>query len=94
MIFIPNYHWNHTKFEFGMFPVVIWYEYHTSVFAVIYAEQLATQLYNSYNLVAIATVLVKLLKQQDIASYKLQLIGVWCGYYGITEVFSGGYSYM
>ena len=34
MIFIPNYHWNHTKFEFGMIPVVIWYEYHTSVFAV------------------------------------------------------------
>ena len=25
---------NHTKFEFGMIPVVIWYEYHTSVFAV------------------------------------------------------------
>ena len=34
MIFILNYHWNHTLFEFGMIPVVIWYEYHTSVFAV------------------------------------------------------------
>ena len=34
MIFIPNYHWNHTKFEFGMISMVIWYEYHTSVFAV------------------------------------------------------------
>ena len=35
MIFIPNYHWNHTKIGFGMIPVAIWYEYHTSVFAVI-----------------------------------------------------------
>ena len=34
MIFIPNYHWDHTKFEFGMIPVVIWYEYHTSISAV------------------------------------------------------------
>ena len=34
MTFIPNYHWNHTKFNFGTIPVVIWYEYHTSVFAV------------------------------------------------------------
>ena len=34
MIFILNCHWNHTKFDFGMIPVVIWYEYHTSVFAV------------------------------------------------------------
>ena len=34
MIFIPNCHWNHTNFNFGMIPVVIWYEYHTSVFAV------------------------------------------------------------
>ena len=25
---------NHTKIEFGMVPVVIWYEYHASVFAV------------------------------------------------------------
>ena len=31
---IPNYHWNHTKFEFGMIPVAIWYKYYTSVFAV------------------------------------------------------------
>ena len=29
-----NYHWNHTKIEFRMIPVAIWYEYHTSVFAV------------------------------------------------------------
>ena len=36
LIFIPNCHWNHTKFDFGMIPVVIWYEYHTSVFAVQY----------------------------------------------------------
>ena len=28
------YHWNHTKLNFGMIPVAIWYEYHTSVFAV------------------------------------------------------------
>ena len=34
MMFIPNCHWNHTKIEFGMIPVTIWYEYHTSVFAV------------------------------------------------------------
>ena len=34
MIFIPNYHWNHTKLNFGMIPVVIWYEYHTSAFAL------------------------------------------------------------
>ena len=34
MIFIPNCHWNHTKIEFGMIPEAIWYEYHTSVFAV------------------------------------------------------------
>ena len=34
MIFIPNCHLNHTKIEFGMILVVIWYEYHTSVFAV------------------------------------------------------------
>ena len=37
MIFIPNCHWNHTKIEFGMIPVAIWYEYHTSVFAVYIA---------------------------------------------------------
>ena len=24
----------HTKFDFSMIPVVIWYEYHTSVFAI------------------------------------------------------------
>ena len=34
MIFIPNCHWNYTKFKFSVIPVVIWYEYHTSVFAV------------------------------------------------------------
>ena len=34
MIFIPKYHWNHTKFNFGMILVAIWYEYHTLVFAV------------------------------------------------------------
>ena len=34
MIFIANCHWNHTKFNFGMIPVAIWYEHHTSVFAV------------------------------------------------------------
>ena len=37
MIFIPNYHaWSlkSSKIEFGMILVVIWYEYHTSVFAV------------------------------------------------------------
>ena len=34
IIFIPNCHWNHTKFNSGMIPVAIWYEYHTSVFAV------------------------------------------------------------
>ena len=33
MIFIPNCR-NHTKIDFGMIPVAIWYEYHTSVFAV------------------------------------------------------------
>ena len=31
MIFISNCHWNHTKFTFGMIPVAVWYEYHTSV---------------------------------------------------------------
>ena len=35
MIFIPNCYWNHTKIKFGMIPVAIWYEYHTSVFAVL-----------------------------------------------------------
>ena len=32
-IFIPNCHWNHTKFNIGMIPVVIkfWYEYHTQL---------------------------------------------------------------
>ena len=34
MIFIPNYLWNHTKLKFSMIPVAIWYEYHTSVFAM------------------------------------------------------------
>ena len=38
MIFIPNCHWNHTKFDFGMIPVAIWYEYHTPVFAVYFEE--------------------------------------------------------
>ena len=33
MVYMPNCHWNHTKIEFGMIPVVIWYGYHTSVFA-------------------------------------------------------------
>ena len=33
---IPNYHghWNDIKIEFGMILVVIWYEYHTLIFAV------------------------------------------------------------
>ena len=35
MIFIPNCHWNHTKIEFVLISVAIWYEYHTSVFAVL-----------------------------------------------------------
>ena len=32
-IFIPNCHWNHTKFNIDMIPVVIkfWYEYHTQL---------------------------------------------------------------
>ena len=34
MIFMPNYHWNYTKFNYGMIPVVIQYEYHTSDFSV------------------------------------------------------------
>ena len=33
MVFTPNYHWNYVKFNFGMIPVAIWYEYHTSLFA-------------------------------------------------------------
>ena len=37
MIFIPICHWNHSKFNFGMILVAIWYEYHTSFFAVIYS---------------------------------------------------------
>ena len=37
MIFIPNYLWNYTKFNFGI-PVAIWYEYHTSVFAVLFCK--------------------------------------------------------
>ena len=34
-IFILNCYWNHTKFNFGMILVAIWYEYHTSGFAVM-----------------------------------------------------------
>ena len=39
MIFIQNYHGSleSSKIEFGMILVIIWYDYHTSVF-VVYDE--------------------------------------------------------
>ena len=30
-IFIPNYHWNHTKTEFDIIPVAIWYDSYTKL---------------------------------------------------------------
>ena len=41
MIFIPNCHWNYAKLNFGTTLVAIWYEYHTSVFAVQFYSQKA-----------------------------------------------------
>ena len=34
MTFIPNCHWNHTKFNFGIIPKGIWHDCHTLFFAV------------------------------------------------------------
>ena len=66
MIFIPNYHWNHTKFEFGMIPVAIWYENHTSVFAV-YGYYSKIIIYLELNPAEVVIVVLDSVKQYSVA---------------------------
>ena len=84
MIFIANCHWNHTKFTFGMIPVAIWYEYHTSAFAVysyILSASLPFLIPPFYGMISMFNInYVNKLNDDDVFSTNVTSLGLFGSY--------------